>query len=184
MALVGLKDLYAAKFNEDGTYETPRKLAPAMSASITPNTTSATLYGDDHAVEVAEGLADVSVEIGVTELTDEDYAFLLGKEINEDGVIEDSADDVAPYVALGFRSQKSNGAYRYVWLYKGKFSLPTDSHQTKGENIEFQTPTITGKFMPRDDGKWRARVDSDSAGVNQDVIDNWFNSVYEPTVTP
>ncbi|MET3507034.1 major tail protein [Halalkalibacter oceani] len=181
MALVGLKDIHVALLSEDRTYETPKKLAPAITANITPNTTQATLYGDDRAVETAESMGDVDVEINVTDLSTADYAFLLGKTVNSDGVVEDNSDDVAPYVALGFSAQKSNGASRYIWLYKGKFSIPTDSHQTKGESVEFQTSTIAAKFVAREDGKWRARVDSDDSGVSEDVIDNWFDAVYEPT---
>lgn len=184
MPLVGLKDIHIAVMKEDGTYETPVKISPAMNATITPNINTATLFGDDRAVETAESLGDIDVTIGTTDLTTEEYALLLGKTVNSDGVVIDSAEDVAPYVAMGFRAMKSNGAYRYVWLYKGKFGIPSDTHQTKGDTVEFQTPSITAKFVTRDDGKWRARVDSDDPGADQGVIDNWFNAVYEETPTP
>jgi phi13 family phage major tail protein len=72
---------------------------------------------------------------------------LLGSTVNEDGVLELSASDQAPYVALGFESEKSNGETRYVWLYKGKFSLPETSNKTKADKPEFQTEKISGVFI-------------------------------------
>ncbi|MBS4188652.1 phage tail protein [Bacillus sp. FJAT-49705] len=180
MPVIGLRDFYAAKVEDDETLGVPRKLSPAISANITPNYNITTLYGDDRAVEVAEALGDIDFEIGMTDLTQDDYAFLLGKEKNSDGVIEDSADDIAPYVSIGFRIPLSGGGFRYYWYYKGKFNPPTQQAQTKGENVEFQTPTISGKFVSREDGKWRASIDSTDTGVNQSVIDNWFKEVYKP----
>lgn len=184
MPVVGLRDIHVALLSEDGTYEAPRKLAPAMTAEVTPNFEITTLYGDDQAVAVAEALGDIDVSIGITDLSSDDYAFLLGRKKNEDGVIEDSTDDVSPYVAIGWALPKENGAMRYYWYYKGKFTIPSESNTTKQGTTEFQTPTLSGKFMARDDKKWRARVDSDDSGVNNSVIANWFSEVYEPSATP
>ena len=183
MATVGLKNLHVAKILPDGAYDTPRKLAPAITSEVTPNFETTTLYGDDRAVEVEEALGSIDVSIGVTDLSTDDYAFLLGKTVNDDGVIEDSADDEAPYVAVGWELPKSGGAKRMFWYYKGKFTTPSESAQTKeGTTTTFQTPTVTGTFMAREDGKWRARVDSGREGVNPTVIAGWFDNVYAPTV--
>lgn len=181
MPVIGLRDFHVAVMNTDGTYAVPKKIAPAISATITPNFNITTLYGDDQAVAVAEALGDIDVEINPTDLSTDDYALLLGKTKNADGVIEDSADDVAPYVALGFRLPKENGAFKYYWYYKGKFQPPANSHNTKGESVEFQTPTISGKFVARYDKKWRAHMESDDTAVVQSVVDAWFNGVYVPT---
>lgn len=183
MPIVGLKDIHVALLNQDGTYETPVRLAKAIEASITPNVNSTTLYADDRAVETVSSLGEIEVELNIDDLSTEKYALIMGKTINTDGVVVDKADDVAPYVALGFRSQKANGAYRYVWLYKGKFEPSEESYKTKEDSIEFQTPTIKAKFVAREDGKWRAKVDSDDPGVNQTVITNWFTAVYEELTT-
>ena len=183
MATVGLRNMHVAIIKDDGTYEAPKKLAPAISAEVTPNVETTTLEGDDRAVEIEEALGSIDISIGITDLSTDDYAFLLGKTINEDGVVEDSADDEAPYVAIGWELPKSKGSKRMYWYYKGKFTTPAESAQTKeGTTTTFQTPTITGSFMTREDGKWRARVDSDREGVNPEVIRNWFNEVYAPTV--
>ncbi|HFK2719200.1 TPA: major tail protein, partial [Escherichia coli] len=88
----------------------------------------------------------------------------------------------SPYGALLFRLPFENGGFKYYAYYKGRFQPPAATHNTKAGSTEFQTPTITGKFMARDDGKWRAHFEHDGAAAST-VADNWFTSVYEPTPT-
>lgn len=176
---VGLKNVYFAELKADGTYETPVKLSEAISASITPNYTITTLYGDDRAVAVANALGDIDIQINTTDLSVADYNLLMGTTSNTDGVIEDSSNDVSPYGALGFELPFESGGSRLYWYYKGKFQPPASTHNTKAGSPEFQTPTITGKFVSREDGKWRARYDS-VAETPTTVATNWFTAVYAP----
>jgi phi13 family phage major tail protein len=153
-----------------------------MSAQITPNYQITTLYGDDRAVAVANALGDIDVTIGVTDLSAADYNLLMGTSSNTDGVIEDNSSDVSPYGALGFELPFEAGGSRMYWYYKGRFQPPAASHNTKAGQPEFQTPSITGKFVAREDGKWRARYDSvPGTGSPTTVAQNWFTSVYKPT---
>lgn len=180
MAATGLKNIYVAKLTETGdvvTYEAPKKIAQAITANITPNVETATLYGDDRAVETEETLADISVEISITDLSIEDYAFLLGATVDENGGITDSTNNVAPYVALGFEIPLTKGGKRLYWYYKGKFQIPSSEHTTKQGTTEFQTPTLAATFLPREDGKWRYRLDATEA--NKAIADAWFTEVQE-----
>ena len=45
--------------------------------------------------------------------------------------------------------KKLRGKFYYVatWLYKVQFGAPSESSQTKGETIEWQTPELEGKIM-------------------------------------
>jgi len=183
-ARVGMDMLYYAKMTDETTetYATPKRIRSVMSGTVTPTVNSATLYGDDKADEVATSMGDVEIELGVKDLTAEEMADLLGATIDENGVLSQKSTDVAPYVAIGWRSRKANGAYRYFWFYKGKFQLSDEEYQTKEDSPTFQTPTISALFIPRDsDNKWRDRVDSDDEGVPAAVITNWFSSVYDGT---
>ncbi len=188
---VGFKNIHVAKILSDAegvtTYDAPRKISQSISADVSPNFTTTTLYADDQAVEVEESLGDIDVTIGIRDLDADDYAYIMGVEKNADGVIEDRSGDSTPYMALGFEIPLSGGAgSRFYWYYKGKFTIPGNANTTKGESVEFQTPSITGKFMSREDGKWRARVDENDVDANSDVVRNWFNEVYEsaaPTPT-
>lgn len=178
---IGLRDLHFAPFSADGTgYEVPVKLSKAISATVTPNFTITTLYGDDRAVAVASALGDIDISINTTDLTPTEYDLLMGTTKNTDGVIEDSIDDIAPYGALLFRLPLESGGFKYYAYFKGKFQPPGSTHNTKGGSTEFQTPTTTGKFMARDDGKWRAHFVDDGTSASP-VATNWFTTVYEPT---
>ena len=44
---------------------------------------------------------------------------IFGNRIDDNGVLVRTAQDKSPYYAVGFRSEKSDKTYRYVWLYKG-----------------------------------------------------------------
>lgn len=181
MAQIGLKNIYVAKILSeiDGviTYDAPRKIAEAITANVTPNVEQAVLYGDDRAVESEETLSDIDIEISVTDLSVSDYAFLLGATVDANNGVTDSIENVAPEVALGFEVPLSKGGKRMYWYYKGKFGIPSSEHNTKQGSVEYQTPTISGKFIPRQDGKWRYRVDANES--NKALIDSWFTQVQE-----
>jgi phi13 family phage major tail protein len=187
MAKVGLKNIVVAKIvsetAEATTYDTVRKISKAMTANVTPNVNSATLYGDDQAQETIEELADVTVEVGINDLSNEDYAYIMGKTVDENGGVTDSVTDEAPYLALGYEVPLTKGRKRVTWLYKGKFGLPSETDQTKQGATSFQTPTISARFIPREDGKWRYRVESTE--TNSAVIKTFLDSVKEaPVPTP
>jgi phi13 family phage major tail protein len=170
---------------EQETYDTPKPIPGAITGTVSPTTNTETLYADDQAYETASSLGEIELELNVADLPQDVIADLLGATIDANGVLVQSSKDVAPYVALGFRSQKSNGKYRYYWLYKGKFQPNEEEFQTKEDKPSFQTPTITGTFISRKaDGKWRARVDEDGVGVKPEVIQNWFTAVYDGTPIP
>lgn len=184
MALVGLDKVYVSKITEgvDGvdTYGVPANIANAIEATITPSIDTQNIPGDDGVAEVHTVFGSVDVSFTFADIGSANYALLLGKSKDSNGVVIDSADDIAPYFALGYRSKKSNGEYRYFWLYKGKFATTENSHATQQGNADYQTQPITGTFIKRkSDGQWRARVDSDDTGVAAGVITNWFGSVYD-----
>ena len=101
-----------------------------------------------------------------------------------------------PYVAIGFRSMKSNGSYRYVWLYKGKFIDPEDNNETKGDSINFQSETISGQFVKLanevtveiTDGTvkthpWKYEIDEDTDTADATTVAGWFEDVVMPAVS-
>jgi phi13 family phage major tail protein len=182
---VGLKDLYYAVMTNDETYDAPVRIAGAIEAKITPSSNTATLYADDGPSETVTTLGEIKVELDVKDVPSVAQAALLGHKLNTDGVLLKSSDDIAPYVAVLFRSKKSNGKYRYVTLYKGKFDLPDQDYKTAEDKPAFQNPKITGTFIKRDkDGLWQAIGDEDETGFDSTKATAWFTSVYEPPVAP
>lgn len=185
---VGLQDIYYAKLIKDDAtgveYDTPKMLLPAITANLTPTVNSATLFGNDGPIVTANALGEITLEIGIANITLETQADLLGSTLNADGLLIDNSDDQAPEVALGFRRSMSDGSFVYTWLLKGKFQLPTEEAQTKQGEPSFQTPTITGVFLKRlFDGHWRFRADSNNP-ASAALIASWFTAVPSADAVP
>lgn len=187
--------VYAIQTKEDTAttapvYDTPKPAPGVMSISINPNASQETLFADDGPMETATTLGKIEVEIKKNELTTENKADLLGHTIDGAGGLVYGDSDVPPFVAIGFRSLKSNGNYRCVWLYKGKFTDPEDQNETKGDGINFQADTIKGQFVKlnypvtvadKSVRMWKYELDGDSPGISDAVMASWFESVKMPT---
>jgi len=179
--VVGLKDLHYALLLTDTTggvtYDTPVAVVGAIQANINPNPKLETLFADDGPMEIASILGEIELELIASDFDTDTQAVLLGHTV-VGGVMTRGASDIAPWVAIGFRSLKSNGAYRYVWLHKGKFSVPEMKHETKGDEVNFQTPTLAARFVKRDhDEAWIKQADTDHPDYVAETGTNWFLAV-------
>lgn len=185
MATIGLRDLYYATITEgeEGgeTYGTPVRMAKAVSAELSVEVAESTLYADDGADEVVREFVSGELTLGVNDLPPAILSALLGQKQDTDKVVYASEEDVAPYVAIAFRARKANGEYKYIWLYKVKFGVPSESYTTKGDSIEFTTPEIVGTIMKRPDGKWKAEH---VAKPTESAAQAWFTKVREENTSP
>ena len=176
---IGLKDLYYATLTSDASdgavYSTPVQIVGAITANINPNASSETLFADDGPIETAATVGQIELELNVADLPLDQMAVLLGHTPPSAGIMYKSANDTPPWVAIGFKSKKSNGKYRYVWLLKGKFRENEMAHETKNDSINFQTPTIVAQFCKREyDDNWIKMADEDASGYVSTTGDNWF----------
>ena len=184
MATIGLKDLFVAPVSVATggveTWGTPKRLAKAINAKLSVEVAEAVLYADDGVDEIVKEFVSGELELEINDLLPEDSAMLLGQTQDDDGVVFAGDSDEAPYFAVGFRARKTRGNYKYIWLYKVKFSIPDEEYKTKGDGVEFNTPTITGQIIKRDlDGNWKA----DFVGTPEsEVAKVWFDEVREPNV--
>lgn len=170
---------------DDGytTYDSAVRILGAITANFSPNASNDTLFADDGPYETASTLGAMSLELNVADLPPENRAELLGAKY-ENGILIHTSDDIPPYVAVGMSVKKSNGADRYIWYLKGKFTAPDDNNQTKADSINWNTPTITGNFLKRDsDNQWRVSIDTDDANVQAETKNNWFESPNVGTLT-
>ena len=180
---IGLENLTVAVVEEDKTtgikYATPIKLERSIKAKISPKTSSEKLYSDDSVEEILNNFDSCDVEIEINQLQLKTRSLIQGAKIIN-GVLVENKDDIAPELALGFRSKKSNGKYRYVWLLKGKFEITEDEYETIGEKPTAQSNSISGSFYGRNsDGNWRIMEDEDSEGADMERLANWFKAVPE-----
>ena len=193
MATIGLDKLYYAKITEDEngneTYATPVQLAKAMNADLSVELAEATLYADDGAAEIVKEFKNGTLSLGVDDVGASVSSELTGATIDANGVVVSTSEDGGDPVAVGFRAKKSNGKYKYYWLYRVKFGIPATNLATKGDSITFSTPTIEGTILRRNkvdgNGKhpWKAEVTEGDSAVTADTITNWYKEVYEPSYT-
>lgn len=194
MATIGLDQLYYAQITEDTngveSYGTPKILAKAMTAELSVELIEAILYADDGASEVVKEFKSGTLSLGIDDIGSIVAQDLTGSKIDSNNVVVSRSEDGGNPVAIGFRAKKSNGKYRYFWLYRVIFSIPTTSLATKGDSITFSSPTIEGTVFRRNkldaESKhpWKAEVTEGDNGVAQDTITSWFTTVYEPDFTP
>lgn len=149
MAIIGLDKLYYAPITESATtgketYGTPTMLAKAISAELSAELAKTTLYADDGVSEVVKEFKNGKLTLGVDDIGRAVATVLVGVTVDQNGVSISTTEDGSTPVAIGFRARKSNGKYKYLWLYHVKFAVPSTSLATKGGDITFSTPTIEG----------------------------------------
>jgi phi13 family phage major tail protein len=159
MASIGLTNIWYGFLTEaaDGTpsYSNGQKMGKAVSANASITNNSAMLYGDDALAESDTSFANGTITLGLTDDDDTIFAPLLGHTI-EDGEVVKTAVDTAPYVGVGrILTKLVNGVRKYKvnFLYKVKFSEPSNEENTKGETVEFSTPSIEGIISTLSDNK-------------------------------
>ena len=183
--LIGLDSFFYALLNSDTSagvsYQTPVALKGAMTVSYNPNSEVSTLFADDGPYDTAETIGEIELDVGIADISQEDYASIMGHTITG-GVLNELATDQPVDVAFGFRAKRSNSGYSYFWFLKGKFSKPTIDHETKGDTIAWQTPVMNGKFVARIyDGRYKSTTRDDATNFTTAIATAWFSSVYGTT---
>lgn len=179
MSKIGVsKFYYGLQTTEDeassaAVYETPVAIPGLVSIEVTPTSNTATLYADNGPYETSSSLGSVDVSIDLADLPLNDQAALLGHTVTS-GKMDKKASDTPPYTAVMFEFLMANGKKRCVKLYKGKFALPTESGNTRGENVEFQTTQISASFVQLKNNQMYESVQDFDADAS---TDNWYSSV-------
>ncbi len=191
MATIGLDKLYYSKITEgdtgEETYATPVQLAKAIEADIAIELLEAILYADDGADTTIKEFKSGTLTLGIDDIGVEAAQDLTGATLDTNGVLVSTGEDEPSPVAIGFRAKTAKGKYRYFWLYRVKFGIPGATLKTRGDSIEFSTPSIEGTITRRNklDGAnkhpWKVEVTEGNVGVKEDTISKWFTSVYEPS---
>lgn len=192
---IGVDMLYVAKILQDDSAafvaDAPFALAPVADISGAPKVSQETLYYDDSPYEdlLAEGATERKVKIAA--LPPELEALLTGEvfDVVSGRVFDSASPSDAPYFAMGYRSKKSNGHYRYTWYLKGRFQKPAYDHATLGEKVEAKPVELTynaiktvHKFAQgtRTDGVKRVWVDEDTDNAS---VGTWFGAVQTPATS-
>ena len=159
MATYGFSDPWMAKLDEEaGTYSDGFKCGEAVSGTFTPQYQSTTLSGDDKVVESVDVMTSLDVSLNVTTIPKVANTVIFGHQENSEGEFEYKTTDVANPVGMGFfESEMIHGVSKYIatFLPKVKYKEGAKNCQTKGENLSFATPTLTGTGMADANDKYQ-----------------------------
>jgi phi13 family phage major tail protein len=168
MPQIGLKYLVYAKATETSSsisYANGGVMARAIKANIAIETNDAKLYSDDAVSETDQSFASGKININADDIADAVKVALLGyaegaqidaplgsKELSSGALT------VPPFVGVGFYAKRVKSAvnsWRAIWLKKVQFKEPADEFETKGQTVQFQTPSFEGTIMLAADDKWK-----------------------------
>jgi len=187
---VGLKNVVIAPVVSDTdagvSYGTLQDFAGAIDAQISPeNADPEVQFADD--VEFAVVYPDPEVKLAM-EMADIPLLIqemILNNIIDDNGVLIRAAGDTPGYFALGFKSEKADGTYRFVWLFKGRAAPMTEQYHTKeGTTLTRQTGKLEFTFIKRTfDRRYQAIADEGQNGFTAEKAATFLTSVYTPVIT-
>lgn len=161
MAYIGLRYPVCAQLDTEAdgqaiTYKAGMIVGKAIAANLTLQRAQSKLYADDVAAEAENSLLGGTIEFTADDISDAVRAYMLSDVAKTEGSGSDTrteyetTGDTAPYVGFGYmrvRRQGTSQTYEAVWYHKVMFSQDSENAKTKGEQIEWGTPTISGELL-------------------------------------
>lgn len=152
-----LRGMKVAKYqNTNGviSYGTPVALGDAMNVNINLNFAEGRLYAESVLAEYVREPTGGTISVGTKYIKKDAEVLMFGctAETDNDEVTYTGKDN-ANYVGYGaYAPDKIDGVTKFTafFIHKTMFGPPGYSLQTKGQNIQFATPTTSGEFLPDD----------------------------------
>lgn len=162
------------------TYAAPAKLAGAIECKVAPEANSAELYADDTLVESDYSIPKGTLTIGIDDDDDSVFGPLLGKTEgtytptgeNKTPVTTytSSINDQSKFVGFGYVTAKSGGKYKVRFFKKVKFKPFDSDSKTKGDKLEYTTPSVEGVFSTLEDGSYKEEATFEGTTARVDAI--------------
>ena len=185
----GLSNLHYAVMDEvTKVYGTPKKLAEAITATVSREADTVYAYGDNSVIASARGAEVCTIALETAKIKSDVIVELLGATKDENGVVRFSQNDVPSKIALMFEAQLDGGEVAKFVFYEGTFAVEGEEFTTKADSVEFTGDSLVGTFIESSSdsinpSRVYAMVRSDDEGVVPATLDDWYGSVYG-TVAP
>ena len=187
---IGLKNFVIAPLLTDTeaghTYGELQLVAGAIEATVTPDSADPNQqFADDIEFDVLYPDPNISFKTKMVDIPLAIQEMIYGSTIDSNGVLVRSANDEPKYFAVGFKSEKADHTFRYVWLYKVRAKPMTEKYATKeGKTINRQTGEIDWTAIKRThDGLYQAVADEGENGFDTAAAASFLGSVYEPSAS-
>ena len=187
---VVLKNMVIAPVTADTetatTYGDLQRVAGAIEATITPENNDPDIqFFDDVEGDVLYPDPELTFKTKLADLPLIVQEMIFSNKIDDNGVLIRTANDKPGYFAVGFMSEKANGTFRYVWLFKVRAKPVTETYATKeGTSITRQTGEVEWTAIKRtSDGRYQAVADEGENGFTAEKAAAFLNTVYTPVFT-
>jgi len=183
MAIIGLSKLHYAIMTTEDTptsapvYGTPKRLVGVNSVSISPENDSATLYGDNMALDTKSSTKERTITLEVARMPLEDQAALLGYSYDSSTKkLAVNGDAAAPNVAIMYELDTDENKKWYYVFYKGKFAPSPEDANTRGDTLEYGLHSVEGTFVARMDNKLVYEI-KEAEATDTTTATSWYASV-------
>jgi phi13 family phage major tail protein len=126
------------------TYDTPVALKGVTEVTVTNNSAKVPHWSDGGPSEIISQDGDITVAFSHDGLTAAVKKDILGTDYSSStGLYREGVGETSNYIALGYRSKKGNGEYRYTWFLKGQVSKSGETNQTFNGTVTPQQDSYT-----------------------------------------
>lgn len=187
---IGMKNVVIAPLTKDddsgATYGELQLMAGAIEASITPENADPDIqYADDVEFDTVNPDPELTFKTKMADVPLSVQEMIFSNTLDDNGVLVRTANDKPSYFAVGFKSEKADHTYRYVWLLKVRAKPLTENYATKeGSTINRQTPEVEWTAIKRTyDGHYQYVADEGQNGFDKSKAETFLESVYTPTIS-
>lgn len=143
----GVEDLFFARVKEDSdtnyTTDTPKRLSYVATISKEVESSSETHFYDNKGMIAIAAKGSETYTLTVAPLPLAILAEITGQafDATKGMLIEGS---ITPrQFAIGYRTKGTDGFWRYVWKYKGVFTIPSEEVNTESDSIDTTNTELT-----------------------------------------
>lgn len=122
---------------------TVKALSPVAEIGRTTESSSETKYYDNKPMIVVNSVGSDEITITCAPLSLETLADITGQNFDATKGCMIEGTRTTKYFAIGYRTKGTDGAYRYVWRFKGTFAIPEEAYATENDGTDTNNTELT-----------------------------------------